>query len=101
MMSDSEKRRKELLEQTRERYSDYHTPPAVHPRYGSAYSQIYGNDELPVPGTLGIRAFFCFLLFTIFVAADYKEEKILNVSSEKIVEAIRTDMDVQEVWQNL
>ena len=95
MMSDSEKRRKELLEQTRERYSDYH------PRYGSAYSQIYGNDELPVPGTLGIRAFFCFLLFTIFVAADYKEEKILNVSSEKIVEAIRTDMDVQEVWQNL
>ena len=24
MMSDSEKRRKELLEQTRERYSDYH-----------------------------------------------------------------------------
>ncbi len=27
MMSDSEKRRKELLEQTRERYSDYHTPP--------------------------------------------------------------------------
>lgn len=101
MMSDSEKRRKELLEQTRERYSDYRTPPAVHPRYGSAYSQIYGNDEPASSGTLGIRAFFCFLLFTIFVAADYKGEKILNVSSEKIVETITTDLDMEEVWKNL
>lgn len=101
MMNDSEKRRKELLEQTRERYSDYRTPPAVHPRYGSAYSQIYGSDEPSASGTLGIRAFFCFLLFTVFVAADYKEEKILNVSSEKIVETVTTDMDVEEVWRNL
>ena len=56
-MNDSERRRKELLELTRQRYSDSTAPPAVHPRYHAVYEDLYGTeDELP-GGTLGIEHF--------------------------------------------
>ena len=101
-MNESEKRRKMLLEQTRERYSDKYAPPAVHPRYRAAYRLIYGGEEEEVnAGSLGIRTFFCLLLFTLFVAMDYKDEEVFHMGSEEIVETISEDLDVKEVWKNL
>lgn len=100
-MNEAEKRRKQLLEQTRARYSEQRMPPAVHPRYGAVYNQLYGQDEEMKVSTLGVRTFLCVLLFTMFVAMDYKEEEVLNINSSKIIEVISTDLDVQEVWKNL
>lgn len=100
-MNETEKRRKQLLEQTRARYSEQRMPPAVHPRYGTVYNQLYGQDEEVNVSTFGVRTFLCILLFTMFVAMDYKKEEILNINSSKIVEVIGTDLDVQEVWKNL
>lgn len=102
-MNDSEKRRKQLLEQTRSLYSDRRTPPAVHPRYRSAYGKLYQEEDpsLALPGTFGIRAFFCFLLFAAFVAMDRQDGEVMKVDSDRIAQEITSDLDVAEVWKNL
>lgn len=100
-MNDSEKRRQQLLAQTRNLYSDKKTVPAVHPRFGSAYSELYEEDTQPMPGTFGLRTMLCFLLFTAFVAMDYKGADIASVNSDKIMNAVESQIDVKEVWKNL
>ena len=85
------------MEQTRELYSDRRSIPAVHPRYGMAYREIYGEDQIPVRGTLGLRAFLCFMLFAVFVTMKTQEKE----DSDRIVEEITYDLDVAEVWKNL
>ena len=79
-MNESEKRRKQLLEETRSLYSDWRTPPAVHPRYRAAYGKLYKReeDQEEMPGTFGLRALLCFLLFAAFVAMDQQGGKILE-----------------------
>ena len=69
-MNDSEKRRRQLLEETRSLYSDRNSPPAVHPRYKFAYARLYGSEDEMAPGTFGLRLFLCFMLFAAFVAMD-------------------------------
>ena len=102
-MNESEKRRKQLLEETRSLYSDWRTPPAVHPRYRAAYGKLYKReeDQEEMPGTFGLRALLCFLLFAAFVAMDQQGGKILEADSTQITEEITADLDVAEVWQNL
>lgn len=102
-MNSSEKRRKDLLEQTRRLYSDRREPPAVHPRYGSVYHGLYGSDseESTPAGTFGVRLFLAFLLFAGFVTMDRQEYKVFHVNSDRIVQEIETDLDVAEVWKNL
>lgn len=100
-MNDSEKCRRNLLEQTRQMYSDRGNPPAVHPRYGAAYNRLYEEDVQSTPGTFGIRVFLCLMLFAAFAAMDYKGSEIMNVNCERITEEITTDIDVEEVWKNL
>lgn len=95
-MNDSERRRRELLEQTRRRYSDTSPPPAVHPRYHAAYRELYGTDEERPASTLGIRMLFCMILLAVFLSMEQRQESILNVSSEKVVEAVTTDIDLKE-----
>ena len=43
-MNDSEMRRRELLRQTRRLYDDKREIPAVHPRYGRIYHDLYENN---------------------------------------------------------
>lgn len=100
-MNESERRRRELLEQTRERYSDHWNPPAVHPRYRNSYNQLYKDEEAETISTFGARVFLCLVLFAAFVMMDVQKQEILNVDSNRIVQEITTDMDVAEVWKNL
>ena len=100
-MNDSEKRRRQLLEETRSLYSDRNSPPAVHPRYKFAYARLYGDEEEMAPGTFGLRLFLCFMLFAAFVAMDNNGITVKCVSSDRIVQEITTDLDVAEVWKNL
>lgn len=102
-MNPSEQRRKELLEQTRRLYSDRYEPPAVHPRYGAAYHKLYENDnpEGYPAGTFGLRVFLAFLLFAGFVTMDRQEYKVFQVDSNRIVQEIETDLNVEEVWKEL
>lgn len=101
-LNSSEKRRQQLLEQTRNMYSDKRSSPAVHPRYGNTYGYLYGREEEPAgAGTLGIRTFLCVLLFAAFVTMDKQDSKVFHVSSDQIVNEITSDIDIAEVWKNL
>ena len=100
-MNDSEKRRRQLLEETRSLYSDRNSPPAVHPRYKFAYARLYGSEDEMAPDTFGLRLFLCFMLFAAFVAMDNNGITVKSVSSDRIVQEITTDLDVAEVWKNL
>lgn len=74
-MTEAEKRRLALLEQTRKTYSEKYTPPAVHPRYKGVYQSIYKNENMTKhekgKNTFGIRLIIAILLFGLFVAASY------------------------------
>lgn len=96
-MTDSERRRMQLLQKTRMLYSDKKSIPAVHPRYQSVYDELYGpqDEEMSRYGnsTFGIRVFICILLFALFVIADYQEIEYAKVDSTKIVHEIERKID--------
>lgn len=102
-MNPSEKRRKELLERTRNLYTDSRIPPAVHPRYHSLYGQLYGTEEEEeTVSTFGIRAFICFLLLAAFITMDRQDKKLFEtIGSKQIVQEIQADFQPAQVWENL
>ena len=100
-MNKSEKRRRQLLNETRYLYSDRKGPPAVHPRYGAAYHKLYGEEDTGAVSTFGIRVFLCFMLFAAFVAMENNGIEVKHVNSDRVIQEITTDMDVAEVWKNL
>ena len=101
-MNQTEKRRQELLEQTRRIYRDSSAPPAVHPRYRAAYTSIYGEAEEESQTTgFGFRCFLALMLFIGFVAMDQSGEKIATVDSQWIEERIMEETDFEEVWKQL
>ena len=104
-MNDSEARRRELLRQTRKQYDEKHFIPAVHPRYGNIYHELYDDqddtyskDSFLFRLTLGILCFIC------YVWMDSSQAQIASVSSDQIVNQIEKQVemeDIQEVWKNL
>lgn len=94
-MNQSEKRRRELLNQTRRQYTDWRTPPAVHPRYGTFYNELYDTDEEP-SGTLGLRILVCLILFALFVVMDYRGTNIAQVNSDQITAMVTHQTSPQE-----
>ncbi len=97
-MTESEKRREELLRRARTIYSDKKTPPAVHPRYRSLYTKLYDlepeSDPVESHSTLGVRIFIAILLFALFVAMDYKGTEYATVDSKKIIREIERQVDI-------
>ncbi len=104
-MNDSEARRRELLRQTKRLYNEDNFIPAVHPRYGNIYHDLYDNGAAEAPKnsfffrlSLGILCFIC------YVWVDYGKITVANVSSDQIVNQIEKQMDLQdikEVWKSL
>ena len=103
-MNDSEMRRRELLRQTRRLYDDKREIPAVHPRYGRIYHDLYENnteEQEPSGGTFYIRLVFGILCFVCFVYMDQSEAEIAEVNSTAIVDQIEKDVDtaaIVEAW---
>lgn len=101
-MNEIERRRQELLEQTRKKYRNSNSVPAVHPRYRAAYTSIYGETESEIGGSgAGFRLFLAIVLFGIFVAMDQSGEKIATVDSHRIEEMVKEDVDLEEVFSTL
>ena len=76
-MNDSEMCRRELLRQTRRLYDDKREIPAVHPRYGRIYHNLYENnteEQEPSGGTFYIRL--------VLVCPASSEKSTLTVSGD-------------------
>ena len=73
-MTETEKRRITLLQETRKTYSEKYTPPAIHPRYQSAYQSIYKNDDFSREekgtSTFVARTVVAILLICLFAIAN-------------------------------
>lgn len=91
-MTEVEKRRLKLLQETRKIYSDKNSPPAVHPRYQSAYRTLYQTDEEEQTNTRStflLRIVIAVLLFGLFFVMDVRNEKIGTVDSKYIINYIQ------------
>ncbi|HCR83296.1 hypothetical protein [Muricomes intestini] len=104
-MNESEERRRELLRQTRKLYNEDVGIPAVHPRYGHIYHDLYGDDEERRPkNSFYFRLILAVLCFVCYIWIDYGKIDVANVNSEKIVNQIEHQLelkDIQAVWKNL
>lgn len=106
-MNSPEERRRELLRQTRKLYDERKDIPAVHPRYGRIYHDLYKDNEKSGPfqgGTFYIRLAVGILFFVCFVYMDQSKTKVADVDSRAIVNEIEKDMDaetIKEVWKAL
>lgn len=87
-MNETEKRRKKLLDQTRNLYQDDRIVPAVHPRYKASYYQIYPERIELHKGTFGIRCLICIILFGAFIMMGPDSEKILGMSNVQVQKKI-------------
>ena len=87
-MNDTEKRRKKLLEQTRNLYQDDKINPAVHPRYKAAYHQLYSDDIVIHKGTFGIRCILCVFVFAAYIMIENNENYITRIENFQVKETI-------------
>lgn len=101
-MNDSEVRRRELLRQTRKLYQEHGAPPAIHPRYGHIYHELYDEEPPVVKSTFFYRFILGILCFICYVWMDHGKISIADVSSDKIVSQIEKQVelqDIREVWR--
>ncbi len=94
-MTETEKRRTELLEQTRKIYSERYMPPAVHPRYRAAYQSLYKDEpeEKPV-SSFAVRLVIAILLFGVFFMANQKGLKEAEIVANEIQQEFHGFVDL-------
>lgn len=95
IMNDVEKRRLQLLQETRKNYSDKYSPPAVHPRFQATYDSLYRdrqNEPTEERGSFLVRAVIAVLLFALFFLMDYSNEKIGKVDSQFVVYEVQRNL---------
>lgn len=94
-MNESQERREELLRMSRQKWGKG-SIPAVHPRYQHVYRGLYGEHSSEGNGgsSFFARMFISFLIFGMFVAADYTGEKIWKYTPSQIVSQIEYQPDI-------
>ncbi len=95
-MTETEKRRIELLSQTRNLYREQGSIPAIHPRYRATYQKVYGAEHEKMPkGSLHIRMFIAMLIFVLYAGLDYNELELYQYHSDEIISVISQSIVVQ------
>ena len=94
-MNESQERREELLRMSRQKWRKG-SIPAVHPSYQHVYRGLYGEHSSEENGgsSFFARMFISFLIFGMFVAADYTGEKIWKYTPSQIVSQIEYQPDI-------
>ncbi len=98
-MTNIEKRRLELLTQTRNMYSEKTVPPAIHPRYQAAYHSIYGNTEMDEQKTHNpfmIRVVIAVVIFSLFFFMNQQKYTIGTIDSQEIVAEVQKNLFSKE-----
>ena len=92
-MPDTEKRRIQLLKQTKMLYDDKRNTPPVHPRFQAVNQRLLEeqNMDLSKRGSFGVRLVIAALLFLLFVAMDYQNAETLSVDSAEITQEKERD----------
>lgn len=100
-MNSTEKRRQELLTQTRKLYNEKPRIPAVHPRFGSFGIESYEDETDVTPiNSFRIRILLAVFLFMFFAGMDYAQVSVGDWDSSDIVSVVSQNVDVVEVWNS-
>lgn len=102
-MDDAQKRRQELLSQTRKIYSDKNKVPVVHPRYGNFNLGTSENANNISDGKVNyfkLRLTIALILFVLYAGIEYTGIEIGEYSSQEVIEVISQSIDIQEVWNS-
>lgn len=97
-MEDSATRREQLLKQTRKRYESEGFP-AVHPRYGHIYHNLYEEKPAAAQGSFYLRLAIGVICFILYVWADYQDVSVAGVSSDRVVSQIEKQTDMETVLE--
>ena len=99
-MTDVEKRRLMLLQETRRTYSEKNAPPAIHPRYKSVYNSLYVKDEEQRrSSTFGIRLLISILIVGLYFVCC-KQMDLGNIDSQHVVNEIkREQIDIMHFFE--
>lgn len=103
-MNESEIRRKELLKQMRQLYNDKKDVPAVHPRYGRIYQNLYEPEHGPTEkhsGSFFIRLVVGIVCFIFYVYLDQSNSQIARFNSNQIVNQIEQETDLKSIINTL
>lgn len=82
-MKSDQKMREAMLKEARMYHSGMDIP-AVHPRYGSIYKNMYNVKEEKQQSTLRIRILTCLILFALYAALDQGEFADVPFTSTQI-----------------
>lgn len=93
-MNEIEKRRLELLEETRNTYNLTYHPPAVHPRYQSA---LLTNDrkregDFTTKHFWILRSVIAVLILSLFALMYIRKEEIGTIDSQRIIQEVQRDL---------
>ena len=92
-MTETEKRRTELLQQTRQLYSEKYAPPAIHPRYQNVYQSLYKDENRARPrNSFGVRLLVAILIFGLFLCANEFEMQQVETVTNEIAKDVWNDV---------
>ena len=74
-------------------------PPAVHPRYGFVYDQLYEKDSKEKGGSFELRVFLCMLILAAFITVEKNEVIAKKYDTDEIIKCISTDVEIFDVFQ--
>lgn len=102
-MTDTEKRRMDLLAQTRNMYQDRRQIPAVHPRYGNVYRNLYGSNGMngeeektnKRESSFRVRVILALFIFAIYASADYNGMTVGDVTQEDILQVLSYNIELK------
>ena len=91
-MNEIEKRRHNLLAQTRNLYHDKFAPPAIHPRFQTTYRSLYGKDETKKQKYSWLRVILSLVLM-LFIYVIYQQKIVIGkINYETIIKIIKEDL---------
>ncbi|MDY5846029.1 MAG: hypothetical protein SPJ92_05785 [Bariatricus sp.] len=92
-MTESERRRTELLKSAKRQGFSTGTP-AIHPRYHNMYRYLYKEESAPTAtGSLGTRILLSLILFAVFISSNYTDHYIWKFSQTSIANEIQAQPD--------
>ena len=92
-MNEYEKRRRELLKQTRAIYEETTPTPAIHPRYQRINGSLY--DTTP-KSMFGIRFAIAVVIFLMFFTMHQNEIRFRTIDSQYVAQKVSEDLLYQE-----
>lgn len=100
-MNENAKRRQDLVLQMKKGNSISSSIPAVHPKYGRIYHDLYGQDQETALSnhSFSFRMFIAVLCFLLYLAIGTSDDTTAQIYHSKITSTIQKNYDYKEIQE--